>query len=66
MGESQEDPQDDQAAADPQEILPDEEGGSVNLNELTKAELVDYAAGQGIDLNMRMTKADMIAEIEAE
>lgn len=66
MDESQDDPQEDQAAADPQEILPDKEGGSVNLNELTKAELVDYAAGQGIDLNMKMTKADMIAEIEAE
>lgn len=66
MDESQEDPEDNQAAADPQEILPDEESGSVNLNELTKAELVDYANGQGIDLNMRMTKADMIAEIEAE
>lgn len=66
MDESQDDPQDDQAAADPQEILPDEESGSVNLNELTKAELIDYADGQGIDLNMRMTKADMIAEIEAE
>lgn len=44
----------------------DEEGGSVNLEDLTKAELVDYATGQGIDLNMKMTKADMIAEIEAE
>ena len=44
----------------------DEEGGSVNLKELTKAEILDYAAGQGIDLNMKMTKADMIAEIEAE
>ena len=44
----------------------DEEVGSVNLEDLTKAELVDYAAGQGIDLNMKMTKADMIAEIEAE
>lgn len=49
-----------------QEAPEDEEGGSVNLEDLTKAELVDYAAGQGIDLNMRMTKADMIAEIEAE
>lgn len=66
MDESQEDPEDNQAAAVPQEILPDEEGGSVNLNELTKAELIDYANGQGIDLNMKMTKADMIAEIEAE
>lgn len=44
----------------------DEEVGSVNLEDLTKAELVNYAAGQGIDLNMKMTKADMIAEIEAE
>lgn len=47
-------------------IQADEEEGSVNLEKLTKAELIDYAAGQGIDLNMRMTKADMIAEIEAE
>lgn len=44
----------------------DEEGGSINLKELTKAELMDYAAGQGIKLNMRMTKANMIAKIEAE
>ena len=66
MDESQDDPQEDQAADVPQDIPADEEGGSVNLNELTKSELVDYAAGQGIDLNMRMTKADMIAEIEAE
>lgn len=44
----------------------DEQGGSVNLGNMTKAELVDYASGQGIDLNMKMTKADMIAEIEAE
>lgn len=66
MDESQEDPEDNQAADVSQDIPADEEGGSVNLNELTKAELVDYADGQGIDLNMRMTKADMIAEIEAE
>lgn len=49
-----------------QEAPEDEEVGSVNLEDLTKAELVDYAAGQGIDLNMKMTKADMIAKIEAE
>lgn len=49
-----------------QEAPEDEEVGSVNLEDLTKAELVDYATGQGIDLNMKMTKADMIAEIEAE
>ena len=66
MDESQDDPQDDQATDVQQDLQTDEEGGSVNLNELTKAELVDYAAGQGIDLNMKMTKADMIAEIEAE
>lgn len=66
MDESQEDPEDNQAADVSQDIPTDEESGSVNLNELTKAELIDYAAGQGIDLNMRMTKADMIAEIEAE
>lgn len=50
----------------PQDAAADEEGGSVNLEEMTKAELVDYAAGQGVDLNMRMTKSQMIAEIEAE
>lgn len=43
-----------------------EEEGSINLEKLTKAELIDYAAGQGIDLNTRMTKAHMIAEIEAD
>lgn len=53
-------------AKEPQEEPEDEEVGSVNLEDLTKAELVDYAAGQGIDLDMKMTKADMIAEIEAE
>lgn len=50
----------------PQDAAADEEDGSVNLEEMTKAELVDYAAGQGVDLNMRMTKSQMIAEIEAE
>ena len=54
------------AAIELQKQTEDEEGGSVNLEELTKAELMDYAAGQGIDLNMKMTKADMIAKIEAE
>lgn len=44
----------------------DEDSGSVNLEDLTKAELVNYAAGQGIVLDMKMTKAGMIAEIEAE
>lgn len=53
-------------AAEDEEDAIDEEGGSVNLGELTKAELMDYAAGQGIDLNIKMTKADMIAKIEAE
>jgi len=66
VDESQDDPQEDQAADVPQDMQADEESGSVNLNELTKAELIDYADGQGIDLNMKMTKADMIAEIEAE
>ena len=56
----------DESQNDSQDIQADEESGSVNLNELTKAELIDYADGQGIDLNMKMTKADMIAEIEAE
>lgn len=45
---------------------PDEEEGSINLEKLTKAELIDYADSQGIDLNMRMTKSDMIAKIGAE
>lgn len=49
-----------------QDAPEDEESGSVNLGDMTKAELLDYASGQGIDLNMKMTKADMIAEIEAE
>lgn len=44
----------------------DEEGGSVNLADMTKAELVEYAAGLGIELNMRMTKSEMIELIEAE
>ena len=43
----------------------DEEGGSINLEELTKAQLVEYAAGQGIELSMSMTKKEMISEIEA-
>lgn len=53
------DPEDEEAAAH-------EEGGSVNLEKLTKAQLVEYAAGQGVDLNTNMTKKDMIAKIEAE
>ena len=43
-----------------------EEGGSINLEKLTKVELVQHAASQGIELNMRMTKVNMIAKIEAE
>lgn len=54
------------AAEIAQDAPEDEQSGSVNLGDMTKAELVDYASGQGIDLNMKMTKADMIAEIEAE
>ena len=53
-------------AKEPQETPEDEEGGSVNLEDMTKAELVDYATGQGVVLNMKMTKSQMIAEIEAE
>ena len=43
----------------------DEEGGSVNLEELTKTQLMEYADGQGIELSMNMTKNEMISKIEA-
>lgn len=32
---------------------------------MTKAELIEYAAGLGLELNMRQTKAEMIEQIEA-
>jgi len=36
----------------------------VDLGLMTKAELVAYAATLGIELTMRMLKAEMIARIE--
>lgn len=66
MSESPKTSEDTAAAEESQISGQDEEGGSVNLESLTKAELIDYAAGQGVALNMKMTKADMLSRIEAE
>ena len=34
-----------------------------NLESMTKKELVEYAKNKGIELNMRMTKAEMLKEL---
>lgn len=39
-------------------------GGEADLEAMTIAELVEYAAGLGIELSMTMTKAEMIEAIE--
>lgn len=35
----------------------------INLESMTKKELVEYAKNKGIKLNMRMTKAEMLKEL---
>lgn len=35
----------------------------INLESMTKKELVEYAKNKGIELNMRMTKAEMLKEL---
>lgn len=35
----------------------------IDLGSMTKKELVEYAKNKGIELDMRMTKADMIKEL---
>lgn len=42
------------------EIVEDE---VVYLDDMTKKELVEYAKNKGIELDMRMTKAEMIKEL---
>lgn len=42
------------------EIVEDE---VVCLDDMTKKELVEYAKNKGIELDMRMTKAEMIKEL---
>jgi len=36
---------------------------NVNFEEMTKKEIIEYAKSKGIELNPRMTKADMIKEL---
>lgn len=54
----------DDTSSDDPTPTDDTQGGSVNLNDMTKAELVEYAETLGITLDMSMTKAEMIAAIE--
>ncbi len=35
----------------------------INFESMTKKELVEYAKNKGIELNMKMTKEDMIKEL---
>ena len=35
----------------------------IDLGSMTKKELVEYAKNKGIELNMRMTKAEMLKEL---
>jgi len=35
----------------------------INLESMTKKELVEYAKNKGIELDMRMTKAEMLKEL---
>ena len=35
----------------------------INLGSMTKKELVEYAKNKGIELDMRMTKAEMLKEL---
>ena len=50
----------------PESVDDDKEAGSINLNSMTKAELIEYAEGLGLTLTNSMTKAEMIEAIEAE
>lgn len=36
----------------------------IDLEGMTKSQLVEYAAALGIELNMRMTKAEMLEILE--
>lgn len=41
------------------------EGDTINLSRMTKAQLLDYAAGAGVDgVSSSMTKAQIIEAIE--
>lgn len=35
----------------------------INLEDMTKKEIIEYAKSKGVDLNTRMTKAEMIKEL---
>jgi len=44
-------------------VLVEEVEGSVNYEEMTKKEIVKHAKEKGIELNMRMTKEEMVKEL---
>ena len=35
----------------------------INLEDMTKKEIIEYAKSKGVELNTRMTKAEMIKEL---
>lgn len=44
-------------------ILVEVEYAQLNLDSMTKKELVEYAQSKGIELDMKMTKKEMIEEL---
>lgn len=40
-----------------------EPGQKVNFEDMTKKEIIEYAKSKGVELNTRMTKAEMIKEL---
>ena len=40
-----------------------ESGQKVNFEDMTKKEIIEYAKSKGVELNTRMTKAEMIKEL---
>ncbi len=47
------------------ERIGDKEDDGVNFESMTKARIVEYAKGQGIELAMEMTKSEMIETLGA-
>lgn len=40
-----------------------EPGQKVNFEDMTKKEIIEYAKSKGVELNTRMTKAEMVKEL---
>lgn len=44
-------------------VLVEEVKETIDFNNMTKKEIVEYAKGKGIALDMKMTKAEMVKEL---